>query len=202
MKKVLSVDLDSSSSTASTAMSLSRQQHDRNNRPSSAAAVDEILSRAISGARILFIFCLLCVAVSLGFVAHKYLTEAETQLAENQFESIADRALAEALRIAQQKRWATVTMASIISEFFPDAQAWPFVAVSGFEMILGNLLKTSSSVNMAFAPFVLPEQLAEWEDYIYDFYENTRNPPLPNSTAFSSFGRGVWAFNPFLGTSD
>ena len=121
------------------------------------------------GARILFILCLLCVAVSFGFVAHKYLTDAETHLAENQFESIADRALAEALKIAEPKRWATITMASIISEIFPNADAWPFVAASGFDTILRNLLNTSSNVNMAFTPLVLPEQLAAWEDYIYDF---------------------------------
>ena len=134
----------------------------------------------------------------MGIFAFHYLTGAETDLAVTQFESIADRALTEAKSIALQKRWSTITMASIVSELCPNATAWPFVTVPGFERMVGNLLSTSSNINMAFAPMVLPEQLAEWEDFIYDFYENTRKPPFPNGTAVSPFGKGVWGTsNPF-----
>jgi hypothetical protein len=73
---------------------------------------------------------LAAVAAVLGFLANKFLTEAETDLAERQFESIAaDRALDAALGITLRKRLATVSMASIASSLFLDAASWPNVSV-------------------------------------------------------------------------
>jgi hypothetical protein len=159
-------------------------------------------SIAVCGARILFIVCLSCVAVALGYTAHHVTKQAETDLTETQFESIVHRALTEALVIAEQKRLSTITMASMVSEMYPDADKWPFVTVRGFERIANNLLKTVSSADMGFVPFVYPEKQSEWEDFIYNFYETERDPPMPNGTAVSSFGKGVWTRNRNLGTSD
>lgn len=158
-------------------------------------SIDDGINRAVWDARIVFILCLISVAGILGFVAHWVVAGAESELAVTQFESTADRVLTEAQRLAEQKRWAAITMASLVSETLPDASAWPFVAITGFDRIAGNLLNTSSSLNLGFAPIVLPEQLKEWEDYIYDYYKNVRKPSLSDATMMSLFGKGVWALN-------
>lgn len=94
-------------------------------------------------------------------------------------------------------------MASIAANANPDASQWPFVTMRGYEEITQNLIETSSGREMGFAPLVTPEQLADFEDFAYNYYFNVREPPFPtNTTAQSSFGRGVWGFNPALNTSD
>lgn len=173
---------------------MSRLLHNSKRPPAAAQAAlnSDALNRAVWGARLLFIVCLLFAAAILGYIAHHYLRTAERRLAETQFESIADRSLKEARRIAEEKRWSCITLASMVSEMFPNATAWPFVAVTGFETIVANLLSTSTNYNMGFAPMVLPEQLAEWEDFFYDYYENKRNPPFPKGTIGNPFGKGAW----------
>jgi hypothetical protein len=150
---------------------------------------------AVWAGRIFFVIVLSSVGAVLGFTAHHFLTNAETDLAESQFESIADRALNEASGIARRRRWSSVTMASVASEMNPNADDWPFVTMTGFERIVQNLLRSSSGVDMGFVPFVKPEEAAEWENFAYDFYHNSRDPPFPNTTGLSSFGKGIWAID-------
>jgi hypothetical protein len=53
------------------------------------------------------------------------------------------------------------------------------------------------------APLVRPDQLNEFERFIYDYYEKKRNPPFVNDTTVeSSFGKGVWGIDPMLNTTD
>jgi hypothetical protein len=140
-----------------------------------------------------------CVAAVLATVGYKLLTQAETDLAETQFESIADRALTQAAKIARQRRWSLVTLASIAAEMNPNASAWPFVTVTSYERFVQGLLLTSDGKDMGFAPFVTAEQQADFEDFAYAFYEER----FPNQTVgISSFGKGIWARDNSLGTSD
>jgi hypothetical protein len=159
-------------------------------------------SRAVWAGRIVFLLFLVSVATALGVLTWYLLTGAENELTESQFETIADRALDEAEGIAKRKRLGTISMASVVAQMSPDADVWPFITIPGFETISNNLIATSSGRDMGLAPFVTPEQLADFEDFIYDFYENKRDPPFPNGTATSSFGKGVWGLNPSLNTSD
>jgi hypothetical protein len=159
-------------------------------------------SRAVWAGRIVFLLFLVSVATALGVLTWYFLTGAEKELAEAQFESIADRALNGAYEIAIRKRLGTISMASVVAQMRPDADIWPFITIPGFETISNNLVATSSGRDMGLAPLVTPEQLADFEDFIYDFYENKRDPPFPNGTATSSFGKGVWGIDPSFGTSD
>jgi hypothetical protein len=159
-------------------------------------------SRRVWVGRFLFISCLLCVALALGFSAHYFLSEAETGLAETQFESIAARALDTSFEITARKHLGTISMASIAANQFPDADKWPFVAIAGYEVISSNLIATSSGREMGFCPLVTPGQLQDFEDFAYKFYEEDRNPPFPNGTAQSSFGKGVWGRSDDAGTPD
>ena len=155
-------------------------------------------NKALWCGRILFLSFLCGAAAALGFAAHHYLSDSETELAEAQFESIADRALTEAAGITSRKRHAILTMASMVSEMHADADDWPFVFVKNFERITNNLLRTTSGDKMAFTPLVKPEELEDWEEFAYDFFYNKHEPPFPNTTAVFPFGRGVWGVRPDL----
>ena len=153
--------------------------------------------------------CLLATAVILGFVAHTTISQSEGSLAtaqydalENQYDSIADRALVAALGINLRKRLGTISLSTIISYSLPNAQAWPFVTLPGFEEISTNLIKTSSGRELALSPLVAPEELSSFEDFAYDFFENKHDPPFPNGTGVSSFGKGIWGIDKNLNTSD
>jgi hypothetical protein len=152
--------------------------------------------------RVIFLLCLTLTAAALGFASYRLLRESERDLAESQFEAIAERALSTAFKITLRKRLGTVTMATLAANANPDPDDWPYVTIKGYEDISTNLIETSSGREMGLAPLVLPEQLAQFEDFAYDFYFNEREPPFPNGTATSSFGRGVWGVNPALETSD
>jgi hypothetical protein len=130
------------------------------------------------------------------YLTHRFLTEAETKLADTHFDSIADRALTEASGILLAKRWATITLASLVAEIHPNASSWPFITVPGYQRIVNNLLNTTSSQDMAVSVVVRPEQLAPWENFIYEYYEEQH---FPNTTAVSPFGRDVWVLNATTG---
>jgi hypothetical protein len=148
-------------------------------------------------------------AVILGFLAYVSITRSEEGLATvqndalaDQYDSIADRALVAALGINLRKRLGTISLSTIISYSLPNADAWPFVTLPGYEEITSYLIKTSSGREMAFAPLVTPDKRTDFEDFAYDFFENKHRPPFPNGTGVSSFGKGIWGLNFNLSTSD
>lgn len=112
----------------------------------------------LSSSRIIFVAFLTVVAGVLGFVGYHFLTQAEHDLTDAQFATISERALAEAKRIAQRKRYSIVTAAEMVGRMLPDANQWPFVHVNGFEEIGTNLLDTVSAQEnssiLTFAPLV------------------------------------------------
>jgi hypothetical protein len=134
------------------------------------------------------------IAVALGCLAHYFLTSGEKELAEQQFASIAERALTEAHGTAERKRWSTIAMASAVSAMLPLAEEWPFVYVKDFERIVKNIVRTSAGDDMGFVPLVALEQQAAFEEFAYDYFETIRN--FPNDTTVSSFGKGIWFANP------
>lgn len=160
------------------------------------------LGRAVCTGRILFILCLFVVAALLGSLAFFVLTEAETKLAESQFESIAERALVSAQQITERKRLGTISMTSIVANVLRDPEPWPFVTIAGFEEMANNIIDTSSGRSISLCPLVAPDQLSDFEDFAYDFFENTREPPFPNGTAVSSFGKGIFGVNRSLDSPD
>jgi hypothetical protein len=149
--------------------------------------------------RVIFVVGLGFVAALIGYASNRLLTESERNLAQEQFEAIADRALDKAFGITLRKKLGTTTLASVAANAFPDAQTWPKVNLNGFEEISGNIIETSSGRSMGLLPIVTPESLAEFEDYAYDVvFAGT----YPNHTAVSSFGRGVFALDFSLNSTD
>ena len=153
--------------------------------------------RALWCGRALFFACLFLVAAVLGVVAFWLVDSSQKKLAETQYESIVERALKEVDSSASRKQGGTKTMASIVSQMLPDADAYPFVSVPGFESIAYHLLNTSSNRELGFVPLVKEEQLTEFEEFAYDYY--AQRFPGNDKAAVSSFGRGIWATNTTTG---
>jgi hypothetical protein len=156
------------------------------------------LSHSIFVGRVIFLAFLCATAALLGYAApHRLLVGSENDLAETQFESIADRALDAAVGITLHKRLGILSLASIAAYQFPNAEAWPYVKIDGYETISSNnLIETSSgretpgraARDMGFCPLVTPEQLPSFEEFAYDYYEER----FPVGTAgLHSFGKGV-----------
>jgi hypothetical protein len=159
-------------------------------------------SRAIGIGRLIFLLFLAGMGAVFGAVAHYALTGAEISLAVTHYESICDRILEEAVAIAERKRLGTLSMASVVAQMHPIAKIWPFVTFPGYEIIATNIIATSSGQAMGVAPLVRPDQLEDFETFIYDYYETKGDLTFPNGTITSSFGKGIWGINPILNTSD
>lgn len=149
--------------------------------------------------RLLFWLILIAVAVVLGLVTNKILKESEVVLAEQQFSSIADRALIASYEIVVRKRLGAVSCASVIASAFPNARSWPFVALNGYETISTNIIEASSGREMALAPIVSPDQIEAFEQFAYNYYTRDRIPEFPDDTGtkagVSQFGFGIWGKN-------
>lgn len=153
------------------------------------------VERTLWTGRTLFVACLLSTAVIIGLVAHHFLSESEQDLARVHWEGIADRALTAAMDRLAQKRWDTVTLASMAAETLPDATAWPKVFVPGFERLAHDFARGGSTV-FNFAPLVLPQELDEWETFAYQYLHVDRKPiPFDTDVGVSTAGKGVWAYN-------
>lgn len=152
-------------------------------------------SRRVSRSRFVFITGLVFVAAALAMAAFYILKSSETKQAEIRFESIAERALTSAAAIVERKKLGVVTMADTAAWAQPNANEWPFVIVPGWEELAKNARETSGARSLGFCPFVTPDQLDDFEEFAYDYYYNVREPPFPNTTAVSDFGRGVWGLD-------
>jgi hypothetical protein len=120
-------------------------------------------------------------------------------MAVQQYEAITSRTLRQSKQTVYQRRLAALTMMTVVQEQRPVRDEWPFVFVERFETIVTPLLQSSSGAEMGFIPLVPIGQLSEWEDFAYEYLHRTRKPsPFPNTTAVSSFGKGVWAIDPTL----
>jgi len=121
-------------------------------------------------------------------------TQSEHGLAETQFHSIAERALAAAQAMTRRKRMGAVSLAAIYAHQHASAQDWPTaVALDGFEEIASDLIDTSSGRGLAFIPLVYPDQVEAFEAYAYDYYYHQRRPTYNETIAVSNFGRGIYA---------
>jgi hypothetical protein len=161
-----------------------------------------VVRKAIWLGRLILLLFLIMTAVGFGVVAHFALTSSELALAESHFQAISDRLLGEASALAERKRLGTISLSSVVAQLVPNATTWPFVRLVGFETIANNIIATSSGQFMAVAPIVKESELEEFETFIYNYYETERNPPFPNGSVISSFGKGIWGYNPALNTSD
>lgn len=150
--------------------------------------------------RILLLIVLSGAAVSLGYGSNRLLSDSETTLANEQFESISERALSAARENTLRKNYGTIQLASILSFAFPDAETWPLINLNGYETIAANMIQATAGATLAVCPFVTPDQLSEFEDFAYDVVFASKK--YPSEIGESSFGRGVYGLDFNLNNTD
>ena len=157
-------------------------------------------SRAVWLGRVLFFGSLLAIASILGAATHHRLSSAETELSSTQFASIAERALVEAGGIARHARLTASTMATVVGHGLPDAAAWPYVTLPGFEDIATKMLRNKAgAATLGLVPFVTPDQQSQFEEFAQDYFLSSHLPP---GTGNSSFGYGIWLPSAETGAPD
>lgn len=153
--------------------------------------------RAVFCSRLALLATLVVVSVVFGVVAFYGLKNSETELAEKQFRSLAQRAASEAAETFQQKPLGTKAMAKTVSYAFPDESVWPMIAMRGFEDVSAEIVAATEGQEMGIVPVVKPEDRVAFEEFAYDWLHVSRLPePFPNTTAVSSFGKGMWQPDP------
>lgn len=84
-----------------------------------------------------------------------------------------------------------MVMTQVVGFAAPDAAQWPFIWIDGYWKVVENVLPTSCYTGIHLAPLVLPEQVADFEEFAYDKFRET----FGNDTdlgARSHFGEGIW----------
>lgn len=150
-------------------------------------------SKSVLYGRLLFVLVLVAAAVSLGFVSYRLMSDSETQLASERFDSIAERALSTAQLVIEEKKKATDSLALMMASTNPDADIWPNVYMEGYEQVSSSL-RIVTEGSLSFCPIVLPggEEQASFEAFAYDLFRNIQN--FPEDIGVSDFGEGIFSY--------
>lgn len=139
--------------------------------------------------RLCFLATVVTAAAVCGYAAYVVMRGFETDLGEQNYESIAASALDGAQALAIRKLSGAEVISSVISNAFPDAEQWPMVALSGFPQIFDDIGKSSTALHGVLT-IVNPGQVAQFNDFAYDVYE--REGLLEYGAGQHSQGFGIW----------
>ena len=144
--------------------------------------------------RLGLIACLIVATISTTIVAHTNLAQSEHELFHSQFDSVALNGLNTIESRFQRMYLGIKEMSVTYSHIFLDVEDWPNVAWTGFQPS-GKLMGEISDVaTVAILPIVYPHQVAEYESFIANYYNNTDPygdvetflfPEFPPGTIFS-----------------
>ena len=136
------------------------------------------------GGRILFVLCLLTVAIMLGYATYSLQLNANKTLAESLFISQTDRAITRALLTLREKQYTLTSLATIVSHFQPNASAYPFIQLGpAFQDITQSIMQSSTNMStLAFIPIVTEDQKVSFEQYAEAYYmeRNFTRHPVPS----------------------
>ena len=161
-------------------------------------------NRFVLHLRILLFFSLVVVTVLIASLVCVLTNQSEQSLALEHYHALVAQSLEGVTdETMNLRRSAGRTMAQVAASAFPQASAWPNVAVPAFETIAQRIVTETPYVEqLSFYPKVQPAEQEEqqqqqqpqqlFENFAYDYFYNERNPPFPNGTAVQTFGRGIW----------
>ena len=164
--------------------------------------------------RCFFLACLGLSAVVLGWTAHYHQSRSEKELAENQFQAIAERAAFSVRETTLRSQAANAAVATLYANSFPDAEEWPFVSIERYNAIAEPISRTAAGdtgIGLGVVAFMEPDQVDDFNvfqaDYLETYFgsaaipkrvyefpaENRESPLLPSdlnvsAPIFQSFG--------------
>ena len=149
-------------------------------------------SRNVKYGRLLFVLVLAVAAAILGFGSYRLMANAQRQMASDRFDSIAERALAVAQYVIEEKKKATDSLALMIANTHPNASSYPMVALSGYTEIASSL-RIVTEGSLSYCPIVIPggEEQTSFEEFAYELFAKEG---FANHTGESDFGRGIYSY--------
>uniref|UniRef100_A0A7S4EIY1 histidine kinase n=1 Tax=Pseudo-nitzschia australis TaxID=44445 RepID=A0A7S4EIY1_9STRA len=152
-------------------------------------------NRNIGYGRIALTIVLMGCAGGFGFASYALMENAESRLAKDRFDSIAERAESSAEWVLQQKKQATDALALMVGSANPDASEWPFVYMERYKEIASSL-KLITKGSLSFCPIVKgfgfdSDEQQRFQEYYYNLYEEWG---YPNGTGVSAFGEGIFGY--------
>lgn len=148
--------------------------------------------RSINFGRIALVVVLIGIAVGFGYGSYVLMENAGNRVARERFESIAERAGANAKWVLAEKKQATDALALMYGSVNPNASEWPYVYMNDFDKIASSL-KLITKGSMSYCPIVTGygEELKAFEDYYYNLWDSWG---YPNTTGVSAFGKGIFGY--------
>lgn len=139
--------------------------------------------------RLLLIFSLVLAVAICSTVAYYALERTEHGAFEKNYESIAMSALTNAKAITLRKLQSSQVMATLMSQVFPSASAWPLISMDGYGPIANAVAQLSSSYVQSLTVVIDPQQASGLEDHAQQVYKDQGRPEF---AGHSDFGWGIW----------
>jgi hypothetical protein len=143
---------------------------------------------------LLFLGIALCVGI--GLLTYSILHETQVETFEREYGALA----AQIIRSAQSMLADSSLIAQSVAELYStqfDADEWPFVAFPRFGQVITPFLMVLGNININHVPLLLPSQVADFEAFAYNFFEN--DPERFDGQGVSSIGQGIFAINSSTG---
>ena len=126
----------------------------------------------------------------------------ENKLFETQLNSIASEAVKNVIERSDRMLKLSKSASIMYKYAFPTAQEWPYVAYRGFYEFSDVLTEISALAGqkLGFFPIVRPHQVAKFEKYAAEWLQ--ADPSVPTNAGVHYFGRGIFAVNNTVNSSD
>lgn len=116
----------------------------------------------------MLVFCVLFIAtVAVSAAVYYITTDAEKELANNQFTSAADKVTDAFIDIVKSRLPAVSSIGvAAIAHGVDHYRDWPFVTLSSFQQRSSTARSLSKALAVYFCPYVTDEDRKEWEEFV------------------------------------
>lgn len=147
--------------------------------------------------RALIVFLLMATMVLGGYGSYRILYDYEQNLMNVQYDSAVKQLELSFSQRVLAKVQSLRSMSNFISMSCPDAVQWPncSIPLDSYLNISDPIIELAVMRSIAFAPVITADQVASFEAFAYDFFEESGY----DNMGMSSFGRGVSSVNSSCG---
>lgn len=122
--------------------------------------------------RAAFVLSMLGAALCCGLVAYFVIKGLETKVGTETFSSIAKSAAEGARAITERKVQGGNIMSTVLAYTFPNASAWPLVALPGYSQIAAQIVKQSDSTSQGILMLLEADQIPQFEAHAAQVYRD------------------------------